>query len=216
MIQNGSLNQLTGGDDTFIIGFALFAAANGRSRNYIPNFPALRRNGRRGKRRSEIGRKKKRMNTPIIESGGKQYKAVEGSMIESRSFTRRSREAVELDQVLLLVDGEEVKVGTPTVAGVRVSSKVAAQFKGPKVVIFKYRPKKRYRVKTGTASNIHVTNRFNFNGVASMAHKKGGGSSRNGRDSNSQRLGVKKICRRTCLIGKHPGTPTWHAYQAPV
>ena len=89
------------------------------------------------------------MKYAIIESGGKQYKAVEGSMIEVDRLPGEVGEAVELDQVLLLVDGEEVKVGTPTVAGVRVSSKVAAQFKGPKVVIFKYRPKKRYRVKTG-------------------------------------------------------------------
>ena len=88
------------------------------------------------------------MKYAIVESGGKQYKAVEGSMIEVDRLPHEVGEAVELE-VLLLVDGEEVKVGTPTVAGVRVSSKVAAQFKGPKVVIFKYRPKKRYRVKTG-------------------------------------------------------------------
>ena len=89
------------------------------------------------------------MKYAIIESGGKQYKAVEGSMIEVDRLPGEVGEAVELDQVLLLVDGEEVKVGTPTLVGARVSGKVAAQFKGPKVVIFKYRPKKRYRVKTG-------------------------------------------------------------------
>ena len=89
------------------------------------------------------------MKYAIIESGGKQYKAVEGATIEVDRLPGEVGEAVALDQVLLLVDGEEVKVGTPTLAGARVSGKVAAQFKGPKVVIFKYRPKKRYRVKTG-------------------------------------------------------------------
>jgi large subunit ribosomal protein L21 len=50
---------------------------------------------------------------------------------------------------LKLVDGEKVDVGTPTVTGARVSAKVVDHTKGPKVVVFRYRPKKRYRVKTG-------------------------------------------------------------------
>ena len=53
------------------------------------------------------------------------------------------------NSVLLLVDGDQVSVGTPLVAGAKVNATVVSHIKGPKVIIFKYRPKKRIRVKTG-------------------------------------------------------------------
>jgi len=89
------------------------------------------------------------MKYAIIESGGKQYKAVEGSMIEVDLLSSEAGEQVVLNSVLLLVDGEKIDVGTPAVKGVRVEATIVAHFKGPKLVIFKYRPKKRIRVKTG-------------------------------------------------------------------
>ncbi len=58
-------------------------------------------------------------------------------------------QAVELGSVLLLVDGEQIAVGAPLVGGARVNATVVEHVKGPKIVIFRYRPKKRYRVKTG-------------------------------------------------------------------
>ncbi len=89
------------------------------------------------------------MKYAIVESGGKQYRAVEGGVIEVDRLAVEIGQPVELDQVLLVADGEQVHVGAPVVAGARVSATVAEHFKGPKVVIFKYRPKKRIRVKTG-------------------------------------------------------------------
>ena len=89
------------------------------------------------------------MKYAIVESGGKQYRAVEGGFIEVDRLPAEVGEDVVLDSVLLLVDDGSISVGTPVVKGVRVSAKVAAHNKGPKIVVFKYRPKKRYRVKTG-------------------------------------------------------------------
>ena len=60
-----------------------------------------------------------------------------------------SGEAVDLERVLLVVDGETVAVGTPLVAGAKVQATVVSQVQGPKLVVFKYKPKKRYRVKKG-------------------------------------------------------------------
>jgi large subunit ribosomal protein L21 len=94
----------------------------------------------------KIGEK---MKYAIIESGGKQYKAVEGSTIEVDLLSSEAGEQVVLNSVLLLVDGEKVAVGTPAVKGVRVEATIVDHIKGPKLVIFKYRPKKRIRVKTG-------------------------------------------------------------------
>jgi len=89
------------------------------------------------------------MKYAIVENGGKQYRAVEGSTIEVDRMTLEPGEAVKLDSVLLLVDGDEVSVGAPVVKGAQVKATVLEHIKGHKIVVFKYRPKKRYRVKSG-------------------------------------------------------------------
>ena len=89
------------------------------------------------------------MKYAIVESGGKQYKAVEGGMIDVDRLAVEEGASVELDRVLMVVDGDAYTVGTPAVDGVKVKATVAEHFKGPKVIIFKYHPKKRYRVKKG-------------------------------------------------------------------
>lgn len=90
------------------------------------------------------------MKYAILECGGKQYKAVEGTTIDvDRMPTAEAGQELDLDAVLLLVDGDTVNVGTPSVKGARIKATVADEIKGPKLIVFKYRPKKRYRVKTG-------------------------------------------------------------------
>lgn len=89
------------------------------------------------------------MKYAIIESGGKQYKAIEGATIEVDLLPVEPGQQVELPAVLLLVDDDSVSVGTPMVNGARINATVVGEVKGPKVIVFKYRPKKRYRVKTG-------------------------------------------------------------------
>lgn len=89
------------------------------------------------------------MKYAIVEDGGKQYKAVEGGTIEVDYFASESGEQVDLERVLLVVDGDSVSVGTPVVSGAKVQATVMAQIKGPKVVVFRYKPKKRIRTKTG-------------------------------------------------------------------
>ena len=89
------------------------------------------------------------MKYAIIESGGKQYKAVEGERVDVDRLAVEPDTELKMEQVLLLVDGDNVIVGTPTVNGVSVLAKVEQHVKGPKLIVFKYRPKKRIRVKTG-------------------------------------------------------------------
>lgn len=89
------------------------------------------------------------MKYAIIESGGKQYKAVEGTTIEVDRLSVEIGQQIDLDQVLLLVNEDDVKVGAPAVKGAKVKTTVVSHEKGPKVIVFKYRPKKRIRVKTG-------------------------------------------------------------------
>jgi large subunit ribosomal protein L21 len=89
------------------------------------------------------------MKYAIIESGGKQYKAVEGTTINVDFLSIEPGEEVKFESVLLLVNGDEIKVGTPAVTGAHVKTTIVDHVKGPKLVIFKYSPKKRIRVKTG-------------------------------------------------------------------
>ena len=89
------------------------------------------------------------MRFAIIESGGKQYRAVEGTTIDVDRLVQDVGKKFNFERVLLMADGDTVMVGTPTVNGIQVSASVLDHIKGPKVISFKYRPKKRIRVKSG-------------------------------------------------------------------
>jgi len=89
------------------------------------------------------------MRYAIIESGGKQYRAVEGGTMDVDRLAVETGKKFDLENILLMADGDEVMVGTPTVSGILVKATVLAHVKGPKVISFKYRPKKRIRVKGG-------------------------------------------------------------------
>lgn len=89
------------------------------------------------------------MRTAIVESGGKQYRAVEGSTIDVDRLAYEIGKTFNFERVLLMADEDIVLVGTPTVGEIVVSATVVDHVKGPKVISFKYRPKKRIRVKGG-------------------------------------------------------------------
>ena len=93
------------------------------------------------------------MKYAIVESGGKQFRAVEGGTLEVDRLPIESGANVKLEQVLLLADGENITVGTPLVRNIPVWTTVVEHFKGPKVIIFNYSPKKRIRVKIGHRQN---------------------------------------------------------------
>ena len=89
------------------------------------------------------------MKYAIVESGGKQYKAVEGATIDVDLLTAEPNQNVALESVLLVVDGDRVEVGTPSLTGASVAATVVGHVKGPKLAVVHYRPKRRIRTKTG-------------------------------------------------------------------
>ncbi|HMU92208.1 MAG TPA: 50S ribosomal protein L21 [Anaerolineales bacterium] len=89
------------------------------------------------------------MRIAIVESGGKQYRAVEGTTIDVDRLAYEVGHKFDFERVLLMADGDVTMVGTPTVGDIKVSATVVDHVKGPKVISFKYRPKKRIRVKGG-------------------------------------------------------------------
>jgi large subunit ribosomal protein L21 len=91
----------------------------------------------------------------IIEFKGKQYKAEKGAVLKVDKIDAESGSTVDIDSVLL-VSGDTVEVGSPYVQGARVSAVVETHGKGPKIIVFKYKPKKDYRRKNGHRQEYSV------------------------------------------------------------
>ena len=85
----------------------------------------------------------------VIVTGGKQYKVGEGETIRVEKLPGEVGDTVRLDQVLLFSDGENVKVGQPTVENVAVDAQIVEQGKARKVLVFRFKRRKGYRKKQG-------------------------------------------------------------------
>ena len=213
----------------------------------------------------------------VIKTGGKQYRVAAEDKMKVEKVAGEPGEIIQFGEVLV-VGGDSVTLGSPTVAGASVAAEVVAQGRGPKVIAFKKRRRKNSRRKRGhrqeftlvriteiltdgakpskearapkakpkaaksdekpartkaaAATALTIVKRSDGSGIDSvdafiaesryritefrsnlMAHKKAGGSSRNGRDSGSQRLGVKLFGGEACLAGniivRQRGTK-WH------
>ena len=85
----------------------------------------------------------------IVESGGRQYRAEAGHNIVVEKLPYEVGQQVELNNVLLLAGEDGVQIGQPSVPGVSVKATVVDQFRGKKIFVWKYKPKKRYRNRRG-------------------------------------------------------------------
>ncbi|MBI2316786.1 MAG: 50S ribosomal protein L21 [Betaproteobacteria bacterium] len=85
----------------------------------------------------------------VFKSGGKQYRAAAGETVRVEKLPAGVGSEVVMDQVLLVVDGEQVRLGTPLVAGASVSAKVVAHGQADQVKIFKLRRRKHYEKHQG-------------------------------------------------------------------
>jgi large subunit ribosomal protein L21 len=89
----------------------------------------------------------------VIKTGGKQYRVAAGEKIKVEQMPADVGAEITLDQVLMVGEGESVKVGTPIVAGAKVTAKVLSHGRGPKVMIFKMRRRKHYQKHQGHRQN---------------------------------------------------------------
>ncbi|MDR1604115.1 MAG: 50S ribosomal protein L21 [Gracilibacteraceae bacterium] len=85
----------------------------------------------------------------VLATGGKQYRVSPGDVINVEKLAVEADSAVELTEVLLVSDDDGLRIGTPLVAGAKVTAKVLAHGKGKKIIAFRYKPKKHVRVKRG-------------------------------------------------------------------
>ena len=85
----------------------------------------------------------------IVETGGKQYKVAAGQKINADRLALAEGEDIELSKVLFIADGDDTIVGNPTIDGAKVIATCLGEKKGDKIIVFKYKPKVRYRRKKG-------------------------------------------------------------------
>ncbi len=89
----------------------------------------------------------------VIKTGGKQYRVVAGEKIKVEQIPADVGAEIILDQVLMVGEGESVNIGTPLLAGAKVTAKVVAHGRGPKIKIFKMRRRKHYQKHQGHRQN---------------------------------------------------------------
>jgi large subunit ribosomal protein L21 len=90
----------------------------------------------------------------VVSSGGKQYRVEAGSLLTLERLEGEPGASFTFDRVLLIGDGDEVTIGTPVVPGASVSATVLGEELGPKLVIFKFKQKVKYRRRTGHRQHL--------------------------------------------------------------
>ena len=105
----------------------------------------------------------------IIETGGKQYQVEEGRYIDVELLGAEADEKVVFDKVVMLVNGKKSKVGQPYVANAKAEGTIVKHDKAKKVIVYKQRPKKGYRVKRGHRQEF---TRVMINKIRTTASKK--------------------------------------------
>ena len=85
----------------------------------------------------------------IFQSGGKQYKAAPGTVVKVEKIPGEVGENVSLEQMLLISEGEEMRIGQPLLSDVHIRGRIVEQGRHRKIVIFKYKRRKDYRKKQG-------------------------------------------------------------------
>ena len=85
----------------------------------------------------------------VIKTGGKQYKVAANDVIEVERLTAEPGDVIEITDVLMVAGDEGVTIGAPVVDGAAVVATITQHLRGPKITVFKFKPKKRYRRKMG-------------------------------------------------------------------
>tara|TARA_B100001013_G_scaffold343467_1_gene271241 strand:- start:569 stop:889 length:321 start_codon:yes stop_codon:yes gene_type:complete len=93
------------------------------------------------------------MDYAIIKTGGKQYRVKQGDVLDVEKLSLEIGSIAEFDQVLAVSENGQVNFGSPILAGAKVTAEVQSHYKDRKVIVFKYKPKTRYRRKLGHRQN---------------------------------------------------------------
>lgn len=90
----------------------------------------------------------------VIKTGAKQHKVSEGDVLSVEKLTGNKGDEVVFNDVLMISDDQNVKIGTPFVSGAKVTGEIIAQEKGPKIVVYRMKRRKGFHKKTGHRQNL--------------------------------------------------------------
>jgi large subunit ribosomal protein L21 len=100
----------------------------------------------------------------VVVSGGKQYRVAPKDQVLVDRIAAEPGSTIKLGRVLLLHDGDEIKVGTPGVDGLEIEAKVLAHRRGPRIEVLRYKSKKRVRVHRGARADLTALEILPFGG----------------------------------------------------
>ncbi|MBK4765289.1 MAG: 50S ribosomal protein L21 [Pantoea sp. Brub] len=104
----------------------------------------------------------------VFQSGGKQHKVTEGQTIRLEKIRADIGKCIELHQILMIVNKDQINIGTPFITGSLIKAEVISHIRGKKITIIKFRRRKHYRKQQGHRqyfTNVKILNIVNLNGV---------------------------------------------------
>lgn len=107
----------------------------------------------------------------VIKTGGKQYRVMPGDVLKVESIKAEVGDSINFDEVLMIADGDNVTLGTPTIASAKVAAEVIAHGRAKKVEIVKFKRRKHHQKRTGHRQNFTQVQIQNINGKGSAAKK---------------------------------------------
>ncbi len=135
--------------------------------------------------------------TAVIVSGGKQYRVAPGDQVLVDRLAADPGSSIKLGRVLLVHDGEEIKVGAPAVDGLEIEAKVLAHRRGPRIEVLRYKSKKRQRVHRGARADLTALEILPFGSAAKAADEQ-----REGAEGDKPAAKAKRAPRKKAAAAK--------------
>lgn len=144
----------------------------------------------------------------VIETGGKQYRVELGTEIAVDRLDVEPGQTIDLERVLLVADGDEAAIGQPLVEGAKVSADVVRQDRGEKLIVFKYKPKARSRVKKGARAELTILRiaEIAWGGRSAAAAAATAAAAQKGKAEDAARAAAARAAADAALAGKLAGS----------
>lgn len=148
----------------------------------------------------------------VIRTGGKQYRVAEGDVLRVEKLDAASGSKIELEEVLMVADGDDVRIGSPLLEGGKVTAEVCAHGRGDKIDVIKFKRRKKYRRKYGHRQDY---TELRVTGIEAGA---GGGADRKAAAKKTEKAADKKtkITKQAAPKKAAPKKAAGNANKAPA
>ena len=133
----------------------------------------------------------------VVVSGGKQYRVAPKDQVLVDRVDAEPGTTIKLGRVLLLHDGDEIKVGTPGVDGLEIEAKVLAHRRGPRIEVLRYKSKKRVRVHRGARADLTALEILPFGGSKKKEEAEAEGEARPKKKTTARKPRAKKAAKES-------------------